>query len=143
MAPRHAARRAFRAFVSEQAWWIEDYSLFRAIHAREGERPWTEWPEALQRREPAAIDRARRELADEVLFYQYLQWLAGAQWQQRARRARTASSCSAICRSWSTATAPTCGRGSTSSVSMSSVGVPPDAFSATGQDWGMPVYAGT
>ena len=59
------------------------------IHAREDERPWTEWPEALQRREPAAIDRARRELAREVLFQQYLQWLAGAQWQDaRAPRAR-------------------------------------------------------
>src|SRR4051794_14476375 len=27
--------RALRAWVSEQAWWIEDYSLFRALHARE------------------------------------------------------------------------------------------------------------
>ena len=74
--------RALEAFVSEQAWWLEDYSLFRALHAREQERPWMEWPEALQRREPPAIDRARRELADEVLFQQYLQWLAGTQWRQ-------------------------------------------------------------
>src|SRR5450759_2987162 len=68
--------RALRGFLSEQAWWIEDYAIFRALHAREGERPWSDWPEALQRREPAAIDHARRELAREVLFYQYLQWLA-------------------------------------------------------------------
>ena len=135
-----ARARALRTFVSEQAWWIEDYSLFRALHAREHERPWTEWPAALQRREPAAIDRARRELADEVLFHQYLQWLAGTQWQQARAATRTASRCSAICRSWSTATAPTSGRASISSGSTSSVGAPPDAFSATGQDWGMPVY---
>ncbi len=32
--------RAFRGFLSEQAWWVEDYALFRAIHAREDERPW-------------------------------------------------------------------------------------------------------
>src|SRR5437870_8475609 len=37
--------RRLRSFLSEQAWWIEDYAVFRAIHAREGERPWTEWPE--------------------------------------------------------------------------------------------------
>src|SRR5205814_5354012 len=55
---------------------------FRGIHARYDERPWTEWSEELQRREPAAIDRARRELAQEVLFYQYLQWLAASQWQR-------------------------------------------------------------
>ncbi len=87
MARRQRARALdFQSYVSEQAWWLEDYSLFRALHARERERPWMEWPEALQRRDPPAIDRARRELADEVLFEQYLQWLAGSQWR-RARRA--------------------------------------------------------
>src|SRR5688572_17840655 len=43
--------RALRSFLSEQAWWIEDYALFRALHAHEGERPWSEWPIELQRRE--------------------------------------------------------------------------------------------
>jgi 4-alpha-glucanotransferase len=81
--------RALRAYASEQAWWIEDYSLFRALHARERERPWTEWSNELQRREPAAIDRARRELADEVLFRQYLQWIAGTQWIDARARAHT------------------------------------------------------
>src|SRR6185503_6336833 len=78
---RRDSARALRSYVSEQAWWVEDYSLFRALHVREHERPWTEWPVELQRREPAAIHRARRELADEVVFHQYLQWLAGTQWQ--------------------------------------------------------------
>jgi len=62
--------RALRHFLSEQAWWIEDYAIFRALHAHEGERPWTEWPAPLQRREPAAINQARRELARDVLFFQ-------------------------------------------------------------------------
>src|SRR3954466_12630373 len=42
--------RALRNYASEQAWWIEDYSLFRALHAREHERPWTERPLDPQRR---------------------------------------------------------------------------------------------
>src|SRR6476469_9031619 len=50
--------RQLKSFLSEQAWWVEDYAIFRAIHAREGERAWTEWPDALQRREPADIDHA-------------------------------------------------------------------------------------
>src|SRR5688572_8378409 len=54
--------RDLKSFISEQAWWVEDYALFRAIHASQGEWPWTEWPAALQRREPADIDHARREL---------------------------------------------------------------------------------
>src|SRR5439155_15377788 len=67
--------RELTTFLSEQAWWIEDYAIFRALHAREGERPWGQWPDALQRREPAAIAEARRELAGEIRFYQYLQWI--------------------------------------------------------------------
>ena len=107
--------RSLKTFLSEQAWWIEDYALFRAIHAREDERPWTQWPEALQRREPAEIDHARRELSREVLFQQYLQWIADAQWKDARAPTRTASSCLATCRSWSTATARTSGRGRISS----------------------------
>src|SRR6187397_1159032 len=81
---KHDTRRAraLRMFVTAQAWWVEDYSVFRAIHAREHEHPWTEWSQELQRREPAAIDRVRRELVNEVLYYQYLQWLAAIQWHE-------------------------------------------------------------
>src|SRR5439155_3255293 len=73
--------------VSGKSWGIGDSSLFRALQAREHGGPWSEWPIVLQRREPAAIDRASRELADEVIFHQYLQWIAGTQW--KAARART------------------------------------------------------
>ena len=62
--------QAFRQFVAEQAWWIEDYALFRAVHAQRGERSWTSWPAELQRREPGAVRKARTELTDEVLYWQ-------------------------------------------------------------------------
>ena len=39
-----ARARELRSFASEQAWWIEDYALFRAIHASRDEQPWTDWP---------------------------------------------------------------------------------------------------
>src|SRR5438067_11677605 len=39
--PDSERAKVLRTFTSEQAWWLEDYSLFRAIHAREQERPWT------------------------------------------------------------------------------------------------------
>jgi len=131
--------RALRGFLSEQAWWIEDYAIFRALHAREGERPWSDWPEALQRREPAAIDHARRELAREVLFYQYLQWLAATQWTEARRRTHGVALFGDL---------PFMVDGDSADVWArqyqfrldASVGAPPDAFSVKGQDWGMPVY---
>jgi 4-alpha-glucanotransferase len=131
--------RSLRGFLSEQAWWIEDYAIFRALHAREGERPWSDWPETLQRREPAAIGHARRELAREVLFYQYLQWLAATQWVEARRHTHGVALFGDL---------PFMVDGDSADVWArqyqfrldASVGVPPDAFSVNGQDWGMPVY---
>jgi 4-alpha-glucanotransferase len=131
--------RAFMRFVSEQAWWVEDYALFRALHARDGERAWPEWPRDVQQREPAAIDRARRGLAREVRYWQYLQWLADTQW----RAARGGANGVALF-----GDLPFMVDGDSADVWArqdqfhldASVGAPPDAFSATGQDWGMPVY---
>src|SRR3954451_7360829 len=131
--------RAFQFYVSEQAWWIEDYSLFRALHAREHERPWTEWPEALQRRDPPAIDRVRRELADEVLFQQYLQWLAGSQWLEARRNTHGVALFGDLPFMVDSDSADVWVRQRQFRLDMS-VGAPPDAFSASGQDWGMPVY---
>jgi 4-alpha-glucanotransferase len=134
-----ARDRALQAYVNAQAWWLEDYGLFRALHAREQERPWTAWPEALQRREPPAIDRARRELADEVLFQQYLQWLAGTQWQDARERSNGVALFGDLPFMVDTDSADVWVRQHQFRLDMS-VGAPPDAFSATGQDWGMPVY---
>ena len=131
--------RAFQAYVSEQAWWLEDYSLFRALHAREQERPWMDWPEALQRREPPAIDRARRELVDDVLFQQYLQWIAGTQWRQAREHAHGVELFGDLPFMVDSDSADVWVRQHQFRLDMS-VGAPPDAFSATGQDWGMPVY---
>jgi 4-alpha-glucanotransferase len=131
--------RGLRAYVNEQAWWLEDYGLFRALHARERERPWMEWPEALQRREPPAIDRARRELADEVLFQQYLQWLAGTQWQHARAHTHAVALFGDLPFMVDSDSADVWVRQHQFRLDMS-VGAPPDAFSATGQDWGMPVY---
>jgi len=129
----------FRTFLAQQAWWIEDYAVFRAIHVDQGERPWPEWPEELQRREPPAIDRVRRELSRDVLFHQYLQWVADDQW----KRARANTGGVELF-----GDLPFMVDGDSADVWArqdqfrldASVGVPPDAFSATGQDWGMPAY---
>ena len=131
--------RSLQAYVNEQAWWLEDYALFRALHAREQERPWMAWPEALQRREPPAIDRARRELADEVRFQQYLQWLAGTQWRQARAHAHGVALFGDLPFMVDSDSADVWVRQHQFRLDMS-VGAPPDAFSATGQDWGMPVY---
>src|SRR5882762_736557 len=82
-------RRAaeLRSYIAGQAWWLDEYALFRALHARHEERAWTEWPEPLRSRQIEALDAARAELDDEILFRQYLQWIAADQWATARDRA--------------------------------------------------------
>lgn len=130
---------ALRAYIAEQAWWLDDYALFRALHARHEERAWTDWPEPLRGRQPDALAEARHELTDDILYRQYLQWVAGDQW----RRARHDAGGVALF-----GDLPFMVSGDSADVwarqdefrQDASVGVPPDAFSETGQDWGLPVY---
>jgi 4-alpha-glucanotransferase len=131
--------RVFREFLAVQAWWIDDYALFRAIHAREDERPWTSWPERLQRRDPAVLADARRELSTDVLFYQYLQWLAHTQWRRAREQAQGVALLGDLPFMVDRDSADVWARQDQFRLD-ASVGAPPDAFSVTGQDWGMPVY---
>jgi 4-alpha-glucanotransferase len=133
--------QAFKEFVDREAWWLQDYALFRAIHEREQGRAWMEWPEPLRRREARALDDVRRELADEILFRQYLQWIADEQWRHArdAARAHGVELFGDLPFMVDGHSADVWARQSDFRLD-ASVGVPPDAFSATGQDWGMPAY---
>jgi 4-alpha-glucanotransferase len=133
-------RRAQRLklFMDRARWWLDDYALFRALHAREDGRYWREWPEEIRDRQAAALTRARQELAGEIFFYSYLQWLAADQWAD----ARDA------CEIGVFGDFPFMVSGDSADVWSrqqdfrldASVGAPPDAFSETGQDWGFPAY---
>jgi 4-alpha-glucanotransferase len=130
---------AFRAYMEQQAWWLDDYALFRAIHAQQQERPWTGWPDGLRSRAPEALAAARVDLADDIQFRQYLQWVAGDQWGTARDRAGSVALFGDLPFMVSGDSADVWARQDEFRMDVS-VGVPPDAFSATGQDWGLPAY---
>ena len=134
-------RRAasFRSFMDEQAWWLDDYALFRALKARHDERAWSEWPKPVRRRDPEALDAARAELADDILYRKYLQWIAGDQWGEARDAAGAVALFGDLPFMVSGDSADVWARQDEFRID-ASVGVPPDAFSETGQDWGLPVY---
>jgi 4-alpha-glucanotransferase len=136
---RTARWRDLERFVEREAWWLGAYAVFRAIHATEGERPWTEWPEGLRHRDPAAIEEARRELDGEVRFQQYLQWVADRQWRAARAAVPEVALYGDLPFMVDADSADVWSRPGDFRLDVS-VGVPPDAFSATGQDWGMPTY---
>jgi 4-alpha-glucanotransferase len=54
--------------------WLDDYALFMAIRAPRGGQPWWDWPKDLARREPKAITKAKKEMAQEIAFWVFVQW---------------------------------------------------------------------
>jgi 4-alpha-glucanotransferase len=124
--------------MAEHAWWLDDYALFRALHVRHGERPWTEWPEPIRTRQAAAIEAERQALQPETLFRSYVQWVASEQWAAARARLNGIALYGDVPFMVSGDSADVWAR--QDEFGEGSVGVPPDAFSATGQDWGLPPY---
>jgi len=133
-------------FLGGSRGWLPDYSLFMAIRAREG-RSWWDWPDDLARHDTGAVERARVELADEIPFQTFLQWLFWKQWKALKARANEAGirvfgdipifvdlDSADV---WANQRLFRLGHGGLPEVV---AGVPPDAFSATGQRWGNPHY---
>jgi 4-alpha-glucanotransferase len=69
-----AERDAFAAWCAKHAAWLDDYALFMALETTSGCKPWWEWDGGLQRRTPPALAAARQEHADEIAFWQFVQW---------------------------------------------------------------------
>ncbi len=138
LAARTPRAAAFQAFVAAQAWWLEDYALFRALHAGHGERPWWEWDEGVRTHRCEAIKQAREALGRDVRFRQYVQWQADLQWQA-ARAAAGVALFGDLPFMVGSDSADVWARQHAFRFD-ATIGVPPDAFSETGQDWGLPVY---
>jgi 4-alpha-glucanotransferase len=144
-APR--LREAFAAYREANAGWLADYALFRALRDREGGRAWTEWPEPLRRRDPAALRAAGGELAPVVERHAFGQFLFDRQWEAVRARANDAGirvigdvpifvahDSADVWANPHLFELDEAGRPTVVA------GVPPDYFSETGQRWGNPLY---
>ncbi len=137
----------FWLFCEKQAYWLDDYGLFMALKEAHGGAVWTEWPVELVRRDPAALHRARQELARSFRKHQFWQYLFHRQWMdlraychERGIRLMGDIPIYVAHDSADVWAHPHLfhldERGHPTVVA----GVPPDYFSETGQRWGNPLY---
>jgi 4-alpha-glucanotransferase len=140
-------RVAFDQFRHEQAHWLEDYALFRVLKEKHHGAWYVDWPPDLVRREPAALDRATRELANEIRQVCFAQFLLFRQGQRLRRHGHRKGV-------WMIGDLPFFVSPDSSDVWANPdlflldehhrptfvAGVPPDYFSSQGQLWGNPVY---
>jgi 4-alpha-glucanotransferase len=138
---------SFEEDCAAHSHWLDDFALFMALKVRHRGAAWQDWPSALVRREPAALAKARSDLAEIQDKFRFGQFLVSRHWHSLREYAR--------------------GRGVRLlgdlpfyvSPDSSDVwanpelflldeqfqprfvgGVPPDYFSLHGQLWGNPVY---
>ena len=135
------------AFRQENGWWLENYALFMAIKASQGMKAWSEWPEELRLRKDAALEKARKELRQDVEFYIFVQFLFYRQWEALRDYAHdkgirfigdipiyVALDSADV---WSE---PHFFQLDEKNIPKEVAGVPPDAFTEDGQLWGNPLY---
>ena len=135
-------------FKTENAFWLEDYSLYMSLKNYFKLVSWQEWPDDIKKREPEAIKKYQESLKDEIGFWSFVQYLFFEQWI--ALKDYTNSLGIKIIGdipiyvaedsvdAWS---APENFKMNVKEMKPLFVaGCPPDMFSATGQLWGNPIY---
>ena len=142
-----AARARFDAFCSANEWWLEDYALFSVLREHFDDNAWSSWPEEIVRRAPEALAQLRSDLKDQLALERFLQFAFFEQWSGLraycADRGIRIVGDVAIFVSYDSAdvwTHPDIFRLHEDLSPEFVAGVPPDAFSKTGQRWGNPLY---
>ena len=137
----------YDAFVAENEGWLADFSIFMALKAENGGKPWLQWPEELKYHEETALEEKRQQLHEAVSFQYFLQYIFDRQW--KALRSYANGKGIRIIGDvpiyvpldsadvWA---APELFQLDESRRPEVVAGCPPDAFSAVGQLWGNPIY---
>ena len=131
--------KKFARFEEEHSAWLDDYALFRALREHHAQLPWWEWPKPIAQRDAAAVADAGRAHHDEIVYRKYLQWIAAEQWSAARRNARDTAIFGDVPFMISSDSPDVWTRQREFRFD-ASVGVPPDAFSESGQDWGLPPW---
>ncbi len=142
-----ASDKEYAKFIIDEAYWLDDYSLYMAIKDYNHGTSFYDWEPALRLRQKKAMDKAAKDLAFDIGFYKFLQYYFMKQWLKLKAYANekgieiigdipiyvAADSAD----TWSN---PELFIFDKESRPRGVAGCPPDYFSATGQLWGNPLY---
>ncbi len=142
-----ADREDYAEFSQSNAPWLEDFALYRVLRAAHDNAPWWLWPAELKNREPAALAAARSRLGEALERCRFEQFLLHRQWRAircyaNERSVRLFGDLPIFVAEdsadvWGTREYFRLDANGRAAVV---TGVPPDAFSETGQRWGNPHY---
>ncbi len=140
-------QKEFKAFVESHP-WIHDYGLFMALKDAYENRGWAHWPTPLAKREPSALAKVRETFKEEILYYQFEQFIFFSQWRRLKEKAEELGILLFAdipiyvgfdsVDVWANQEIFDLDPATCQPINVS--GVPPDYFSKTGQRWGNPLY---
>ena len=135
----------YRAFLRRNAAWIEDYALFMALKVKNSYAMWTLWDES--ERDYTRVRQNAKQYESEAAFFRFLQFEFDRQWQSLRAYAKkngililgdmpiyVAHDSADV---WASPEQFLLDENYNPTLV---AGVPPDAFSETGQLWGNPIY---
>jgi len=134
-------------FVAKHEFWLDDYALFIAFKIKYNSAPWYEWPVEIRHRDTNALEKARCELTKELNQIRFEQFVFFTQWHEVRVYAKNhgvelfGDIPIFVARDSADVWANRENFLMDMDGDMTCVsGVPPDAFSDTGQRWGNPLY---
>ena len=140
-------KEEYQSFVEENKEWLKDYAMYMAIKDSKEGIAWIEWDEDIRLRKPEAMARYEKELEDDINFYSYQQYLFATQWAELKAYANKKGveivgdiPIYVAFDSSDTWANPELFQLDEENIPTAVAGCPPDAFSATGQLWGNPLY---
>ncbi len=135
----------YRAFLRRNSDWVDNYALFMALKVKNNYSSWTNWAENERDYKQASENSAQYD--DEMSFWRWVQYEFDTQWQSLRSYAKkngimligdmpiyVAHDSADV---WSSPDQFLLDENYNPTLV---AGVPPDAFSATGQLWGNPIY---
>ena len=137
----------FTEFCKANQHWLPDYALYMALKNQNDGKSWIEWEEEICLRKPEAVECYKKELEEECNFYEFLQYEFHEQWTKVKEYAHKKGiqivgdvPIYVAFDSADTWANPELFQLDEKNLPLGVAGCPPDAFSATGQLWGNPLY---
>ncbi|MFH0855369.1 MAG: 4-alpha-glucanotransferase [Candidatus Omnitrophota bacterium] len=132
---------SFVSFRRDNAYWLPDYALFKALKLEYRESPWYDWPLESRNRDKIALEDFRKTKAQEIRFQEWAQWQLFEQFKAvkgYAKEKKVSIN----------GDLPILVSRDSSDVWAHpeffklefAAGAPPDMYAASGQRWGMPTY---
>jgi len=137
----YLSQSGFKRFVEENAYWLDDFGLYRTLRDYHNGMAWYEWGDFYKNRDRHMLEKFVKEHQEEIDFHKWTQWVT---FEQFKAAKKYANSNDILIKGdlpilVSRDSADVWAHPEFFKLEYAA-GAPPDMYCAKGQRWGMPTY---